>query len=1417
MFYFHIHYGHFFIVIPSQNEKNLIYFEWLTHILKSGDSIVNKDEINIPRLLIVTALELEYKAVRYFLREIYEEKHETGIIYERGKYHTEKGQWDILIVQSDRGNINSAIETNKAIEYFQPDIAFFIGIAGGIKDVKIGDVVAATDVHYIEYGKDSDQFLPRTESKSCNYKLKEKAKAEARKEDWAKLIDPNISRQKPNVFVAPIAVGEKILTNVNSKLYNFIKNQYSQCLAVEMEGKGFLDATFQHQEISTLIIRGISDLIDKKEESDAHGNQPIAAHHACAFAFYLLSQLYYSSIVKKASPEPSQSQESKISDSIIDLKVRLTEESLGKELDECKDLVKQHKYKEAKILFERLKNKKWSDLKEKQKRSVLTNLAHIQMKNCEYKEAAELLFQAKDYGHDDEDTLLNLIVAHNLNGDKEKAFQLAISYKERLEHSKEFWSNYIQVLPPEISTEQIQKEIPSEFINNSYILTNLALRANLSGNNLEGERLAHEACDSDPNNGLAWNIQGICIFAQILSIIDDYNTLSLPGNILDNLKRAENCFTEAITLGEREKDKGMLFEAYQKRYITRKYLGKIHDAEQDKEKYVYLIPDNPFSLIEQGKDSFSRGDINRAEECFRSALEHDRENIYAKHELAIILQNNDSPEKKREAIELHLQLLSDNKVTFNYKIQTLNELIKISRNLNDLKSLETFIKENIKSQPDTIMPYIQMSILLMEKEQDEKAKDSIMKAYNLINRDTPRHVIRCIAQVLTKLKFYEVSLELWLRITDPVDGSYDYKSLIHCAGIMGKHDIVLQTCEKIRESGKWDEELIKNIEFPLLQRYDPLKAMEILQKRIQSNPDDRYAHIFLSFLGIQFHRKDLLVFKPSMVPETNDVEKSLGIDIVEALLACGYTSESLDLGYRLLRIYYGDLDVKKVYCGIFLAEPLKNIQLKIDEPQIILPGCAVCFSRIDHEVDKWIVIEEKDNPKRELCELSPDDHLSQKLINHKVGDEVLLEDIHFEIKVKIKAIKSKYLYRWHEILEESHNISYEGQFIWGFSAKKPGMKEDEYDFTPLIEMGKKQYEQEKEIEDLYIKYPCPLYFLRHNTFKSTCVVAIEKPQLRVNCCTGNDAERYFVNLILSGNNSIVLDLTAIASIWLLQWNNIFSLLRDRLFIGPMTKYILWETIDELARSGLSIVSAPNGFYPQIRSEENTNKLKEYISKFKNDIEENVKVTNCYELAAMDKKWREETTQRFGEDGVETIAISKRLNHILWTDDITVAIYASKFSKTKSRIWTYAVSEYMFNNKRISEEDHLSNCARLLGWGYWFTPFNEKVLMKLCELTDWKFTSPLFEPLFEQIKDPNTIGNRLPRILTQFFSILYKEPLIKESRDIFLIRFLETILSRPNDGVRIIQQIKQSIPSAFGLNVIGKKDILTIINQWLKVR
>lgn len=244
-----------------------------------------------PCAIILTALRVEYDAVRAHLTDLVEETHPQGTIYEHGTFTSDNKTWEVGLVEIGAGNVGAAMETERMIQHFGASVAMFVGVAGGIKDVKIGDVVAATKVYGYEAGKSEETFKPRPDVGETSYAIEQRARAEARKEGWRLRIKPNASDPAPRVLVGPIAAGEKVVASTQSAVWEFILAHYNDALAVEMEGRGFLAATRANRNVETLIVRGISDLIDKKSEADTAGSQDVAAGHAAAFAFEVLAKL----------------------------------------------------------------------------------------------------------------------------------------------------------------------------------------------------------------------------------------------------------------------------------------------------------------------------------------------------------------------------------------------------------------------------------------------------------------------------------------------------------------------------------------------------------------------------------------------------------------------------------------------------------------------------------------------------------------------------------------------------------------------------------------------------------------------------------------------------------------------------------------------------------------------------------------------------------------------------------------------------------------------------------------------------------------------------------------------------------------------------------------------------------------------
>jgi nucleoside phosphorylase len=241
------------------------------------------------RAVILTALPVECNAVNVHLVDSREEVHRQGTVYHVGRFCAEDHNWEVLVLEVGAGNDDAAFEAERAISYFGPDIALFVGVAGGIKDVTVGDVVAATKIYGYESGKAESVFRSRPDVGQSSYAMVQRSRAEAKKSRWVNRIIGGATTN-PQVLVGPIAAGEKVVASTESEVYKFIRETYSDALAVEMEGRGFLTATHANQ-VQALVVRGISDTLNNKSDLDDSARQRLASIHASAFAFDVIAQL----------------------------------------------------------------------------------------------------------------------------------------------------------------------------------------------------------------------------------------------------------------------------------------------------------------------------------------------------------------------------------------------------------------------------------------------------------------------------------------------------------------------------------------------------------------------------------------------------------------------------------------------------------------------------------------------------------------------------------------------------------------------------------------------------------------------------------------------------------------------------------------------------------------------------------------------------------------------------------------------------------------------------------------------------------------------------------------------------------------------------------------------------------------------
>ncbi|MEO6087801.1 MAG: 5'-methylthioadenosine/S-adenosylhomocysteine nucleosidase [Umezawaea sp.] len=243
--------------------------------------------------VILTALEIEHRAVLAHLTDVHERTHAMGTVFEVGTLATRPGRMVALGVTGP-GTTTAAALTERARAEFSPAAMLFVGVAGGLRDwLEIGDVVVATKV-YSHHGARSEDGgdLARPRSWEASHALEQRARRLPRNDSWCSYLPDRDGHAGPGVHFEPIAAGDVLLNSRTSPLARTLKHNYNDAVAVEMESSGFAHAAHLSGNVPTMTIRAISDHADgTKSASDREGTQALAARNAAAFAIALVAAL----------------------------------------------------------------------------------------------------------------------------------------------------------------------------------------------------------------------------------------------------------------------------------------------------------------------------------------------------------------------------------------------------------------------------------------------------------------------------------------------------------------------------------------------------------------------------------------------------------------------------------------------------------------------------------------------------------------------------------------------------------------------------------------------------------------------------------------------------------------------------------------------------------------------------------------------------------------------------------------------------------------------------------------------------------------------------------------------------------------------------------------------------------------------
>lgn len=256
------------------------------------------------RALIVTTLDCESQAVSAHLTNPELMIGKSSVLYEYGLFSEPAGEWLVVHAITPAGNSDAGLVVTEAHHDFGRFLAvIFVGVAGSLKeDIPIGSIVIGDGICNSHAAKVEDErTLARPETLPAALELLTVARALIHRRQWTDLIRPPADMSLPDRSVYPcnfpplavikgIVSGEEVVAGAQSARFSWLHAHFNNCGAVEMEGWGFMNAA-RRQNSPAIVVRGISDMCAGKNPCNDVLHQPIAAMHAAAFAFSILSFL----------------------------------------------------------------------------------------------------------------------------------------------------------------------------------------------------------------------------------------------------------------------------------------------------------------------------------------------------------------------------------------------------------------------------------------------------------------------------------------------------------------------------------------------------------------------------------------------------------------------------------------------------------------------------------------------------------------------------------------------------------------------------------------------------------------------------------------------------------------------------------------------------------------------------------------------------------------------------------------------------------------------------------------------------------------------------------------------------------------------------------------------------------------------
>ena len=1107
-------------------------------------------------------------------------------------------------------------------------------------------------------------------------------------------------------------------------------------------------------------------------------------------------------------------------------------DALGEEISAAAALLESHQYQLARLALLRLRGQKWSQLSNTHKFRVLSYLGAAWLKEGEPRKSAMLFIAAKSLQPDEENACTNEALAHELLGERERAFALADKLRMQFPSSGRAVALWLNNAPKSLDAKALEENVAPELASDPEVAVVMARRALLDAQFDRAERYARLASAALPNNSIPWLVLGQAILLNELEGGGAGATESPTQNDGSRVREAESCFTQALALAQAEHLASSEVQALMGRAQARIALRDTDGAGKDIEQAHSLQREDANGLCEYGIVLRSRGSLTEAVEVLRRAASvGGRDDI--DYHLAVTLRERDEPGDLQEATELLMRSISRPEAIpegdLPFAVASAVEALAMLERYHEADALLASISE--ARLPKVTMHTLRANLRLAQGKFDQASKFAD-EALSELAPDTAADSRRKLAALLHDLGRYRDALALWQTLAPAGTTSTDTRRLLDCASRLGREDIVSEISHQLHPEQAIDAGTTAN-QLDKLERNDPEAALAGLEELLREHPDDRVLRLRRSIVAARLGKVDLVVADPNAMPAAREIPPALGRAAVQFMRDGGRANEALAYAYELLRYQGGNVDSHRAYmAALGPVGPMPHVP----DFDTAGPGAALSFLEENSNTERWILLEDANDADEALDEYGPQSPMTRAVKGRKAGEKFQLPEGRFSRRpATVKQMISKYAYRYMDCL-----VNWQARF--------PGQAEIEMsyvraDVIPWSEMNDsfdsmfeasngtgiangiangngiakgngavngKREDVIKQAELTYASKPVPIHAVAErinlNDLQTVFILA-QRPEAPLKCCTGSPEELEAALGAFERANAVVLDLTAIATLCMLGR---LSLLPS----WPRQFVISQSTLAELRRLAFedTLLRLPPGFSASLTGNGNDGKRADVQLKGLADALQSVcRVRDGAVLASIDHDRRERLINFFGRHGAESIVLASMPGHVLWTDDMILADLA-KTEFGVRRVWTEAALQARAQAGNLDPAELATASTKLAGWGYSFATPGIETLMRAGSVAVWNPDQFPLKQALDQFADDSMNMSDAVRLAAELIVKMYNDQYLRGQRRTVTSRLLDRLAARPG-GREAVEALPRSLPIRFGLDLIRARELSDVVRGW----